>query len=163
MRCRFCVGEGAVGKRQNLVDSTKRPQCDGVPNLRCGTGIHTEPVREIAMACRVVQLDGLPKMIMGAGKVAEIPTGLAGNAVRDQGLGTIRPGRRFAQEKLGHFTQRCGFGAGKIPDPKTVIGGEPFRGVFDPARQFAGARQGRRRFRRLISLDIDQRTAEGGL
>jgi hypothetical protein len=27
-----------------------------------------------------------------------------------------------------------------MPTPKTVIGGEPFRGVFLPARQFAGAR-----------------------
>jgi len=95
MRRRLSVGEGAIGKRQSLVNSTKRPQDDGVPNLSCGAGIHTEPVGEIAVACRVVELDGLQKMFMGAGKVAEIPTGLAGNAVRDQGLAAIRPDRGF--------------------------------------------------------------------
>ena len=143
MRCRLGVGEGAVGKPQSLVDSTEHPQCEGVDNLRCGAGILAEPVGEIAMARLVVELDGLLKMVMGAGKVAEIKAGEAGNAVRDQGLGTIRPGRGFAQEKLRHFAHRCGFAAVQMPGPKTVIGGEPFRGVFLPARQFAGARKGR--------------------
>ena len=75
----------------------------------------------------------------------------------------IRPGRGFAQEKLGYFAQRCRFAAGEMPRPKTIIGGEPFRDVFHPARQFAGARKGRARFRRLMSLGPDQRIAEAGL
>src|SRR5215469_18693248 len=107
------------------------------------------------MACLVVELDGLLKMLMSAGKVAEIPAGRAENAVSDQGLGTIWPGRGFAQEKLRHFAQRCGFAAREVPDPKTVISGETLRGVFHPARQFAGAREGRARFRCLISLGPD--------
>jgi hypothetical protein len=78
------------------------------------------------MARRVVELDGLLKMVMGAGKVAEIKAGLAGNAVCDHSLGAIRPGRRFAQEELGHFAHRCGLAAVQMPHPKTVIGGEPF-------------------------------------
>ena len=79
---------------------------------------------------------------MGAGKIAEIKAGGAGNAVRDQGLGTIRLARGFAQEQLGDFAHRCRFAAGEMPGPKTVIGGETLRGVFHPARQFAGARKG---------------------
>src|SRR5262249_37786180 len=88
----------------------------------------------------VVELDGLLKMLMGTGKIAELKASAAGNAVRDQPLGTIRLGRGFAQEKLGHFAHRCRFAAAQMPAPKTVVGGEPFRGVFLPARQFAGAR-----------------------
>src|SRR5215471_11861059 len=92
MRCRFGVGEGAVGKAQSLVDSTEHPQCEGVPNLRCGAGILAEPIGEIAMACLAVELETLLIMLMGAGKIGEIKTGLAGNAVRDYSLGGIRPG-----------------------------------------------------------------------
>src|SRR6516164_4109477 len=111
------------------------------------------------MARLVVELDGLLKMVMGAGKVAEVKAGGAGNAVSDQGLGAIGPGRGFAQEELGYFTRRCGFAAREVPDPETVIGGEPFRGVFLPARQFAGARKGSTGFRRLIPLGPDQGVA----
>src|SRR6516164_11106357 len=95
VRCGPGVGEGAVDKAQRIVDLTKNPQRKGVENLRCGTGIRAEPVREIGMARLVVELDGLLKMVMGAAKVAEIKAGDAGNAVRDQGLGAIRPGRGF--------------------------------------------------------------------
>jgi len=115
------------------------------------------------MARRIVELNGLLIMVVGAGEAAEIKAGGAGNAMRDQGLRTIRPGSGFAQEKLGHFAHRCGFAAGKMPDPKTVIGGEPFRGVFHPARQFAGARKDGARFRRLISLGPEQRLPVAGL
>src|SRR5262249_51633647 len=114
MRYRLGVGEGAVGKRESLVNSTKHPHCEGVAYLRCGAGILTKPIGEIAMARRVVEFDGLLKMVMGAGKVAEIKAVDAGRTVRDQGLRTIRPGRGFAQEKLGHFTHRRGFAAGQM-------------------------------------------------
>jgi hypothetical protein len=97
--------------------------------FRSGAAIHTEPVREIGMARRVVEFDSLLKIVVGAGKVAEMKAGDAGNAVRDQGLGAIGPRHRFAQEKLGHFPHRRGFAAIKVPDPKTEIGGEPIRGV----------------------------------
>jgi hypothetical protein len=72
MRCRLSIGEGAVGERQGLVDSTEHPQCESVEDLRLGAGILAEPVGEIGMARRVVELDGLLKMVMGAGEVAEI-------------------------------------------------------------------------------------------
>src|SRR6516164_1169785 len=91
------------------------------------------------MARPVVELDGFLKMLMGAGKVAELKAIASENAVGDQGLGTIRPGRGFAQEKLRDFAHRCRFAAGQMPDPDTVIGGEPFRWVFHLVRQFAGA------------------------
>ena len=122
-----------------------------------------EPAGEIAMACRGVELDGLLKMLMSAGKVAEIKADAARNAVRDQGLGTIRPGCGFAQEKLRDFAHRCGFAAVQMPDPKAVIGGEPFRGILLPARQLAGPREGRARFWCLISFGPDQRIAEARL
>ena len=147
MRCRPGIREGAVGEAQTLVDSPEHPQRDGIMRFRCGAGILAEPVGKIAMARWVVKLDGLLKMLMCAGKVAEIPAGNAENAVRDHSLGTIRPDGGFAQEKLGHFAHRLGFAAVQMPNPKTIIGGEPFRGVFFPARQFAGARKGRARFR----------------
>ena len=83
--------------------------------------------------------------------------------MRDQDLGAIRQGRCFAQEKLGHFARRCGFASIKVPDPKTVIGGEPFRDIFFPACQFAGALKGGTRLRRLMSLGPDQRIAEADL
>src|SRR6516164_10903137 len=92
----------------------------------CGAGILAKPVGGITVARLVVELDGLLKMLMGVGKVAEIPAGHAGNAVRDQGLGAIRPVRGLAPEKLGHFAQWCGFAARKVPDPQTVIDGKPF-------------------------------------
>ena len=79
--------------------------------------------------------------------------------VRDHSLGTIRLDGGFAQEKLGHFAHRLGFAAGQMPHPETVIGGEPFRGVFLPARPFAGALKGRGGFRRVMSLGPDQRIA----
>src|SRR5215469_5281460 len=81
------------------------------------------------MARRIVELDGFLKMLMGAGKIAELKAIAAGNAVRDQGLGTVRPGRGFAQEKLRHFVHRSRFAPAQMPAPKTVVGGEPFRGV----------------------------------
>ena len=125
VRCRLGIDECAVGKRQSLVDSTEHPQRDSVVNLRCGAGIRAEPAGEIGMTRRVVELDGLLKMVMGASKVAEIPAGVAENAMPDQGLGAIRPGRGFAQEKLGHFAHRCGFAARKVPDPDPKIRGKP--------------------------------------
>jgi hypothetical protein len=115
------------------------------------------------MARLVVELDSFLKIVVGAVKIAEMKAGDAGNAVRDQGLGAIGPGRRFAQEKLRHFAHWRGFATIKVPDPKTIIGGEPFRGAFFAARQFAGARKGRPRFRRRLSLGPDQRVAEAGL
>jgi hypothetical protein len=75
MRRRLGVGEGAVGKAQRLIDPTKHPQCEGVENLRCGARILREPIGKIAMTRRVIQLDGLLEMVMGAGKVTEIPAG----------------------------------------------------------------------------------------
>src|SRR5262249_19892863 len=125
MRGRLGVDEGAVGKTDSLVDPTEPPQCEGVENLRCGARILAEPVGEIAIRRLVAEFDTLLKMVMGAGKVAEIKAGLAGNTVGNQGLGTIRPGRGFAQKKLRHFAHRCRFAAGQMPHPKTVIGGEP--------------------------------------
>src|SRR5215469_14435776 len=163
MRRRLGIGQGTVGKVQSLVDSPEHPQRQGISNFRCCAGILTEPVGEIGMARLVVELDGLLKMLMGAGKIAEINAGVAGNAVRDQGLGTIRPSRRFAEEKLRYFAHRSGFAAGQMPRKKTVIGGETLRGVFLVTRQFAGARKGRARLRRLLSLGPDQRIAEARL
>jgi hypothetical protein len=115
------------------------------------------------MARLVVELDGFLKMVMSAGKVAEIKAGGAGNAVSDHGLRAIRPGRGFAQEKFGHFAHRCGFATVQMPRPKTVIGRKPFRRVFHLVRQFAGAREGRARFRRRKSLGPDQRLPVAGL
>jgi hypothetical protein len=115
------------------------------------------------MARLIVEFDGLLIMLMGVGKIAEIKAGGAGSPMSDQGLRAIRPGRGFAHEQLGHFGHRCRFAAGQMPHPKTVIGGEPFRGVFHPARQFAGARKGRRGLRRGPSLRPDQRITKAGL
>src|SRR6516164_8433835 len=98
MRCRLGVGDGAVGKRQSHVGSTLHPQCEGVENLRYGARIRAESAGEIAMPRLVVELESLLKMFAGAGEVAEIKAGDAGNSVRDQSLGAIRPGRGFAQE-----------------------------------------------------------------
>ena len=103
------------------------------------------------------------KMLMGTGKIAEMKAGGAGNAVSDQGLRAIGLRCGFAQEKLCDFAHRCRFAAGEMPDPKTVIGGEPLRRVLDAARQFAGAREGSARFRRLMSPRPDQRIAEADL
>src|SRR6516164_2373585 len=124
MRCRLGVGEGAVGKRQSLVESTEHPQCDRVHNLRWSAGIRAEPVGEITMARPVVELESALKMVMGAGEISEVKAGEAEIAVRDQGLGAIRPGCGFAQEKLGDFAHRCGFAAVLMAHPKTEIGGE---------------------------------------
>jgi hypothetical protein len=134
MRCRLGVDQGVVGKAQSLVDSSEHPQRNGILYLRYDAGIRAEPVGEIAVAGRVLELDGFLKMIMGASKIAEIPAGGAENAVRHQDLGAIRPGRGFAQEELGHFAERCGFAATKVPRQKTVIRGEPLRGVFHLTR-----------------------------
>jgi hypothetical protein len=163
MRCGRGVGEGAVGKAQRTVDSPEHPQRDCIKGFRCGAGIPSEPVGEIGMVRRVVELDGLLKVLMGAGKVAEIKAGLAGNAVRDHSLGTIGPGCGFAQEKLGQFAHRCRFAAVQMPHPKAVIGGKSLRRVLHLARQFAGALEGRARFRRRKSLGPDQRIAKAGL
>src|SRR5215469_13617786 len=100
MLCRLGVREGTFGTRQSLVDSTEHPQHEGVPDLSGGAGISAEPVGESAMAFRVVEIQGGLKMLMGADKVAQIKAGDTGSAVRDQGLGTIRQSRGFAQEKL---------------------------------------------------------------
>jgi hypothetical protein len=62
---------------------TENPQRDGVPNLCRGQRILAEPAGEIAMACRDVELDSLLKMLMSAGKIAEMKAGDAGNAVCD--------------------------------------------------------------------------------
>src|SRR5215831_6219455 len=118
MRCRLGVGEGAVGEQQSLVDSTEHPQCEGVENLSRGARILAEPVGEIAVACRVVELQSGLKMLLGVGKVAEIPASNARNAMSDQDLGAIRPCRCFTQEELGHFGCRCGFAARQMPHPK---------------------------------------------
>jgi hypothetical protein len=115
------------------------------------------------MARLVVELDGLLKMLMAVGQVAEIKASEAGNTVRDHNFGTIRQGRGFAQKKLGHFAHRRGFAAGQMPHPETVIGGKPPRRVLHLARQFAGARKGCGGLRRVISLGPDQRIAEAGL
>jgi hypothetical protein len=163
MRCRLGVSEGSVGKGQGLVDSPEHPQCDGIVDLRYDTRILAEPVGEIGVPRRVVELDGPLKMVMGAGKIAEIKAGRAGNAVCDQGLGTMRPGRGFAQQKLGHFADGCRFAAHKMPDPETVISGETLHRVFHPACQFAGARKGGTRFRRLMSFGPEQRIAKARL
>jgi hypothetical protein len=96
MRYRLGVRERAVGKAQSLVDSTEHPQCEGIENLRYDAGIRAESVGEVAVACLIVEFGRLPKMVMGAGKIAEIPAGGAGDAVRDHGLGVIGPGCGFA-------------------------------------------------------------------
>ena len=163
MRRSLGVGEGTIGKRQSLVDPPEHPQYEGVEDLRCGAGIPGEPVGEIAMARLVVECDSLLKMVMGAGKISQIPAGVAANAMSDQGLGAIRLRCGFAQEKFCHFARRGMFATGEVPHKKTEIGGEPLRRVFDPARQFAGARKRRTGFRRRHSLDPDQRIAEAGL
>jgi len=77
MHRRLGVGEGVVGKAQSLVDAPENPQRDCIKGFRCGAWIRAEPVREIAIARWVVERDGLLKMLMGAGKVAEIEAGLA--------------------------------------------------------------------------------------
>jgi len=66
------------------------------------------------MARLVIELDGFVKMLMGTGEVAELKAGVAGNAMTDQGLGAIRLGRGFAQEKLRHLAHRCGFAAVQV-------------------------------------------------
>src|SRR6516225_8562706 len=101
--------ERTVGKPQSLIDSTEHPQCEGVTNPRPGAGIPAEPFGEIAIARLVVELESFLKMLMCVSKIAEIKAGEAGDAMCDRGLGTIRPSGRFAQEKLCHFAQRCGF------------------------------------------------------
>src|SRR6516165_12591230 len=58
------VGEDPIGASERIVDLTKNPQREGVENLRCGARILTEPVGQIAVARRVVEFDGLLKMIM---------------------------------------------------------------------------------------------------
>src|SRR3974377_1598424 len=130
MRCRLGIGERAVGKVESLVDSTEPPPCEGVVNLRRGAGILTEPVGEIAMARLVVEFDGLLKMVMSADKVAEAKAVNAGNAMSDQGLGTIRLGCGFAQEKLRYFAHPSMFATDGRSDVKTGIGGKTFGGGF---------------------------------
>src|SRR5215475_12712231 len=115
------------------------------------------------MARLVVELDGFLKVLMGTGKVAEVKAGGAGNAVCDQDLRAIGLRGGFAEEQLGYFAHRSRFAAVQMPHEKTVIGGEPFRGIFFLARQFARARKGRSRFRRMMSLGPDQLIAEADL
>jgi hypothetical protein len=139
MRCRLGVGEGAVGKVQSLIDSPEHPQRDGIICFRCGAGIYTEPVHEIGMARRVVEFEGLPKLLMGGAKVVKIKAGGAEHAVGDQGFGAIGAGCGLAQEQLDDFAHRRGFAAIKVPREETVISRETLRNVFFPARQFACA------------------------
>src|SRR5262249_38823240 len=115
------------------------------------------------MARVVVEGDGFLEMLMGAGKIAEVKVGGAGDAVCDQGLRAIGLRCGFSEEKLGYFAYRCRFGAVQMPHEKTVIGGESFRGIFFLARQFTRARKGRARFLRMMSLGPDQRIAEADL
>src|SRR6516162_8052798 len=115
MRCRFGVGERPVGKAQRLVGSAEHPQYKGVVNLRCGARILTEPVGEIAMACRVVELDGPLKMAMSAGEVAEIEAGEAGNAVRNHSLRAIRPA--VASRRKSSAISRIGPGSPRVRCP----------------------------------------------
>jgi hypothetical protein len=72
MRRRLGIGEGAVDEAQSFVDFPEHPQREGIIGFRCGARILAESVREIGMARLVVELDGLLKMVMRAGKVAEI-------------------------------------------------------------------------------------------
>jgi hypothetical protein len=134
MPCRPGVGDGTVGKRQRLIDSAKHPKRDSIENFRGGARILAEPIGKIAMPFPAVEIDRLLKMIMGSSEVAEIPAGDAGNTMSDQSLGVTRPGVRFAQEQLRHVAHRHPFAAREMPHPKTVIGGQPFRQVFDAAR-----------------------------
>jgi hypothetical protein len=82
MRCRLGIGERTVGNAQGLVDSSEHPQRDGIISFRSGAGILAEPVGKIAMQCLIVALEGLLKMVMGGGKVAEIKVGGAGASSR---------------------------------------------------------------------------------
>src|SRR5262249_60427313 len=70
MGCRPGVGDGAFGKPPSLVDSPKPPQREGIIGFRCDPVIVAESIGEIGMARLVVELDGLLKMLMSAGKVA---------------------------------------------------------------------------------------------
>lgn len=47
----------AVGKAQRIVDSTRRPQREGVENL-LRRGILAEPISEIGVPCLIAELDG---------------------------------------------------------------------------------------------------------
>jgi hypothetical protein len=67
MGCRLGVGEGTVGKRQSLVDSPEHPPRGGIKNFCDDAGIRAEPVGEISVQRRIVELDGLLKMLMRAG------------------------------------------------------------------------------------------------
>ena len=71
MRCRFGIGESEVGKAQSLVNFPEHPQRKGIIYFRVAAGIVTKPIGEIAGACLVVKFDGLPRMLLGAGKIAE--------------------------------------------------------------------------------------------
>jgi len=115
MACRLGVGEGAVGKTQRIVDSPEHPQCQGVENLPCGARILAKPAGEIAMARLVIELDGLLKMVMGAGKIAELKAGAAGNVVHDQGLGAIRLG--CASRRKSSAISRIGAGSPRVKCP----------------------------------------------
>ena len=144
---KLVVGKGVpplVGRYRSPVrryragKAARRDHAPGARSLRYEPNVRPRIARHSAIAPRrarhrrVVEcpepntggVDCPLMMVMSAGKIAEIKAGLAGNAVRDQAIG---PGRGFAQEELGHFAQRCGFAAGRMPDAKTVIGGEPFR------------------------------------
>src|ERR1700745_2984852 len=96
VRCRGSIGESEVGKTQSLVDLPEHPLRKGIIYFRVAAGIVTKPIGEIAGARLVVKFDGLPRMLLGTGTIAEEKAGDAGYAVRDHGLGTIRPDRRFA-------------------------------------------------------------------
>ena len=94
---------------------------------------------------------------MGRGVVAEIEAGAAEYAVRDHGLGAIRPGDSLAEKQLGNLARRRRFAAHKMPIPKTPIDRETFRRIFHLARQFAGAREGRAGSRRPEPFGPEQR------
>ena len=73
------VGDGAFGKPPSLVDSPKPAQRDGIIGFRRDAVIVAESVGEIGMARLVVELDSLLKIVMSAGKVAEVKASGAGN------------------------------------------------------------------------------------
>ena len=147
MRDELGVGQGTVGKRECFINSAEHPKRDGINNFRDGPGILAETIGKITMPRRIVEREDLPNMLVGGGKVAEIPAVVAGHAVRDHGLGAIRPGSGLAQEKLRRVAHRRRFAARAVPRPKTEIGGEAFRQSLRPGSPIRGRAQRPRWFR----------------
>ncbi len=102
-------------------------------------------------------------MIVGGGKVAEIPAVVAGHAVRDRASGN--PAGQWPRAGSSAVS-RIGAASPRVPAPQTVIGGEAFRRVFapgSPIRRERGRLEGRAGFGRLMPFGPDQRVAEAGL